>query len=969
MKHVTLILTLLLCLPLGAQQKALLSLAERLAAFGKRIPQEKVYIHMDNTCYFQGDTIWFAAYTRQTTDDRPSLVSGVLYVELLNQDGYLVERKLIEMYRGRGSGFFALNNHIQYSGFYELRAYTRWQLNWGQFEHPHAWVTSQWFTSKDSEHDYYRDYEKLYSRVFPVYDRPQQAGDYTRDMTLRVMRRTFKDDPDAPKPTLTLFPEGGNLVAGVKNRVAFEAVMSDGQQLMGKLTPPPNPSRGRGVDSIPALSRGRGMFTVVPEKGMEQEVTFTTEDGQTVKAKLPKPEERGVALQVKQEGDSICIETRLAGVNADSLAMTIMHEGRVEEFHLLTEGSRFKVQGSKLPCGVHQVTVFDVAGRVWADRLFFVTKQEEMQPTLTVSGAKDEYQPYEQITLDVQGKAKDTPVSLAVRDGYQADALFDNANILTEMLLSSEIRGFVPDPGWFFEKNDEEHRQALDLLMMTQGWRRFNWRDMAVKGAWDLTEPGELVPIIAGTVKKNYDFIQEEARLNREATQAQNALDATETYAVQGKRPKDEELPKVSKEEENTRKRLEDEIKSRREVEMDYGNDLYLHAQYVYDNPKHRNLRLHVEQMKEYDTENVSFLDDETKGDSFRVEIPRFYGRSLLFLSVADTANWSEGKKKAYKWVYVPGGEYADESPLARFTIQKADRRAYVRWPYPRFVLPYTYYRNHIIESPQDSFLPPELLADSVHQMGEVTVEARRGRLRRFDDSQPAFIVDAYEAWNHVEDAGMILTGLDDAASIVHAYLGDYGVGELNTNDDRIHAQFGLSPTRRSLPQYIGIPIDSLYHPKYLKSIGEGFDWSPGERKEYFGDIGSDEDPRMRIDKYVIYTDYCPRLEGSRRYQGADRPETRVAIYPYYDTSIRAIYRDRRYMFDGFAYPAEFYSPDYSKQKPQEPTDYRRTLYWNPNLQLDAEGRAHVTLYNNSRTTQIEVEAAGITEDGGLLWK
>ena len=86
----------LLCLPLAAQRsdfmrkEALMPLVDRLTAFGKRIPQEKVYVHMDNTCYFQGDTIWFAAYTRQTTDDRPSRVSGVLYVELLNNDGTLL---------------------------------------------------------------------------------------------------------------------------------------------------------------------------------------------------------------------------------------------------------------------------------------------------------------------------------------------------------------------------------------------------------------------------------------------------------------------------------------------------------------------------------------------------------------------------------------------------------------------------------------------------------------------------------------------------------------------------------------------------------------------------------------------------------------------------------------------------------------------------------------------------------------
>ena len=122
------------------------------------------------------------------------------------------------------------------------------------------------------------------------------------------------------------------------------------------------------------------------------------------------------------------------------------------------------------------------------------------------------------------------------------------------------------------------------------------------------------------------------------------------------------------------------------------------------------------------------------------------------------------------------------------------------------------------------------------------------------------------------------------------------------------------------------------------------------------------------MDKVILYTDYCPRLEGSKRYQGSDLPETRVAYYPYYDGSLRVIYRDRRYVLDGFAYPAEFYSPDYSQQQPQEPTDYRRTLYWNPALRLDSNGQARVTLYNNSRTMQVSVSTAGQAENGTLLW-
>ena len=283
MKHV--ILCILLCLfnraALAQQRNGLNSLAERLERFGREIPQEKVFVHMDNTCYFLGDTIWFSAYTRQTNTDEPSKVSNVLYAELLNEDGYLVERKLIELKEGHGNGYFALSRPLMYSGFYELRAYTRWQLNWGCFEHQHSHISKDWFLNNEMEHNFFRDYEKLYSRVFPIYDEPQVKGEFFQEMTVRPLRRYFRKNMDERELMLTLFPEGGNLVAGVENRVAFEAAWSDGEWAEGWLH--------FGNDSVAAMNRGRGMFTLIPEKGMEREVTFTAKDGQKVTAKLPKP--------------------------------------------------------------------------------------------------------------------------------------------------------------------------------------------------------------------------------------------------------------------------------------------------------------------------------------------------------------------------------------------------------------------------------------------------------------------------------------------------------------------------------------------------------------------------------------------------------------------------------------------------------------------------------------------------------
>ncbi len=926
---------------------------ERLAAFGKTIPQEKLYVHMDNTCYFQGDTIWFSAFTRNTATDAPSQVSGVLYAELLNNDGYLVERKMIEMKEGRGNGFFALNNPVQYSGFYELRAYTRWQLNWGVHEHKHSKAASEWFLSKELEQEYYRDYDKLYSRVFPVYDRPRTPGDYTRDMTMRVMRRTFKNDPDAPRPILTLFPEGGNLVAGVPNRVAFEAVWSDGLQMEGSLAFESSPADS--ATSVSTRNRGRGVFTVTPEAGKAKEVVFTSADGQQVKAQLPKPEEQGVAITVRRDsaGSWRIAAHRTGRLSADSLALTIMHEGRLTHFRRFAEveGEGCIIPEAELQTGVQQATVFDTQGHVWADRLFFVTKAEDIKPTLTVKGLKDEYQPHEKIRLEVEGAAADAQVSIAVRDAYQADGLFDNGTILTEMLLASEIRGFVPDAGWFFEKDDEEHREALDLLMMTQGWRRFSWRDMAVKGEWELTQPDERTPIIEGKVSKSYGGLREEERLNLVNEYAAEAALLQMDYLALG--------------EEERRKQKEAYEEKQAQLRRQTEENLTLKSEIYEPTQMEKEVRVHGELFRE-DLITVTAAEIETKQARFRMQLPRYYEKSILFLDAADTTKW--GKRQTYNWIRMK-------------TDMPSEFLVRVHMPYPRFVKPYGYYQEHLTHKTRT---PAELLANTTHNMSEIVVKGRKGTLRRFDQSQPAIIIDAYEAWNLIDDAGIQVKNhiYSTAANLTRTLFGDYGLiypysskeetrekekkydfsieSFLNKEEpDRIYEVYGLGATRRALPQYIDIPVDSLYSPKYLRTLGKGIQMPPNELDDF---------KTSKIDKYVIYTDYCPRLEGSQRYSGDNLPETRVAVYPYYDGRERLVYANRRYILPGFPLQTEFYSPDYSRQTPPEPNDYRRTLYWNPNVKLDHEGRANITLWNCSRATRPQVEAAGQSTDGTLLW-
>ncbi len=921
-----------------------LTVMERLSKFGKTIPQEKIYIHMDNTCYFQGDTIRFAAYTRQTNDGRPSKVSGVLYVELLNQDGYLVERKLIDISGGCGHGFFALNNPIQYSGFYELRAYTRWQLNWGVFEHKHSRLSKRWFFSKESEKTYYRDYEKLYSRVFPVYDKPKQNGIYERNMTNRTMARYFSSEPDQRKLTLNLFPEGGNLVEGVENRVAFEAAWNDGEWAEGTLYV--------NGDSAVTVHRGRGVFRIKPGSTLngekyERGVTFRTKDGKTIKEKLPRAEKSGVALSVQRKEhewtifahptDTLCL---------DSLALTIMHEGVLQAFHPLNEVEYgLRIDNSALPAGVNQVTVFDTRGRVYADRLFFVNRQDLGAPTLNISGLKDEYTPYEQIKLNIAATGKDmegAQTSIAVYD--QMDWLYDNGNILTEMLLGSEIRGFVPDPEWYFEKDDAEHRMALDLLMMTQGWRRFKWEDMAVRGKWDLTQPDERAPIVTGIVYKWLDWTEG----TDDGIKTMNLIAGQEYEHWQRNTPGNGNQESESSKQEKETSPESSEIFRKK---TDLKKEVAVHGEIV--------------TMAGTQVSGVNSTDIMTRNGRFRIKLPKVYDKSILFLGAADLKK-EEKNGKEYDWIRsINDVENISKQNSWDYWEDIPEYLVCVDWPYPRFVKPYNYYQERISEAPLEKIRNGKSLPNGIHVMQEVPVHAQRSGLRKFDYSMPAYIIDAYDMYNQITDAGMYLAG--------QSIEGRTLFGDLGFDDPFVMTPGGEKTDRisidnaKQLPpgEMAKIPKDSIFSQKYLKIYSESDDvratkeLDPKDRSFYLEGLA---------DKCLIYTDYCPRMEGSRQYWASDLPEIQVRVFPYPGGDKRIVYRDRRFILPGMAVPAEFYSPDYSKYKlPEGKKDYRRTLYWNPNVQLDENGEATITLYNNSHITNVSVEVNGQAKDGTLL--
>lgn len=449
------------------ERDSLTILADRLSRFCSRVPQEQVFVHMDNACYHLGDTIHYKAYVLRADSLFPTDMSEVLYAELYNQDGYLVERQMLRLHGGQAHGSFCLPDTI-YAGYYELRAYTRWQLNWGARSHPHSRYARRWFLRADMADDYFRDYDKLYSRVFPIYDKCLSLeSDYTQDMTQRPLRRYYRKKEREGKAMVNFYPEGGEWVAGAEQNIAFEANDDDGRHLQGHLVI--QDGEGNCLAEADTEHRGRGTVTLRGQVGVAYKALFTWGEGQTATFSLPQCMAQGVILSVLERRDTLQVTLHREGLGQTPLGLTLLVGGRFCLGQRL-EADTLEIPLANLPVGVAQLTVYDGLSRVWADRLLFLHQEAMPASNVSVSGvsAGHTLEPYacQELTLQAAGPGR---VSVAVYDKDASIMSQDNGTMLTEMLLASQVRGFVEEPLYYFLESDSTHRRHLDLLLRVQG--------------------------------------------------------------------------------------------------------------------------------------------------------------------------------------------------------------------------------------------------------------------------------------------------------------------------------------------------------------------------------------------------------------------------------------------------------------------------------------------------------------------
>ena len=884
------------------------SLATRVERFGTGLPQEKVYLHIDNTCYFVGDTIWYKAYVTRTDKGWLTDLSKIMYVELLTPDGYLVERQQLKMEDGTAHGAFTLTDSL-YAGYYELRAYTRWMLNFGRHEHPHSKYTEDMFYNKQMAKDFFRDYDKLYSRVFPVFDHPKEAWRYAKDMTLRPMRRYYKARKGKPEIDLRFYPEGGHLIEGTDGHVAFEINDEEGKHLEAELSI--IDSDGKEVAQTRTLNRGRGVFTLTDMKPDDKYKARLHYQDYDYEVKLPEVEKEGYALHVERKDSVLRMIIQGTTESKEELGIQIQCNGVSKAFRKLSPADMRKdtvdIFWASLPTGVNQITVFNGEGRIYADRLFFVNHHDYDQPLITVEGIKQEYAPFEPIELRMKLlRHHDADVSLAVRDHATDETTYDNGTMLTEMLLASEIKGFVENPGWYFEADDSLHRHALDLLMMVQGWRRHDWRMMAGLEHTQFEFLPEKIQTLSGSVHQTYSLLEE----------------------------------------------------------TDYGDSVYIpfidssvpiyttardyHLYPGMYTPMAKVLTLQdlygplIKEMKKEVNVSASFIQDRDIVDvSQTTQKGKFYMPSavvndnyILFLSASDSTKSEKYKRR------IKRKGFMDEQAYPEFYV-KLDPF------FPVFPKPYSYYQDATFEDKIPLQDTSSTDAFTGRELNTITVRSKRGGLRKLDHSKPALVIDAYEAFNLAADHGLNC-GMHDwrtfSRQVATAFFGDMGM------DRHFYLQ----------ERYDGKVLD--FKPEHRRQSEVSMSMSNVQMGKY---------RRLRhLNKLYIYTDYVPREQGSWKYSQTHQPDVVIDYRLLPNDGVRPSYRDRRYAAKGFSLCTEFYSPDYSKKPLPDAKDYRRTLYWTPKVIFDDKGEAVIHLYNNSKKTVIAVEAEGITPDGKpVVWK
>ncbi|NVO32388.1 TonB-dependent receptor plug domain-containing protein [Hymenobacter lapidiphilus] len=445
-------------------------LARRLAEFYASTKPETSYLHLDQAAYVAGETLWFKAYLLDARTHRPDSLSKVLYVDVVAPNRQVLFKRTLALTDGLATGDIVLPDTIS-SGVYTLRAYTSWMRN--------------------------SDEGLFFTRRVPVWQASAPVSTGSEPSAMRqaqLARRTARALEAATKPDVQFFPEGGDYVAGLQTTVGVKATQASGRGLALAGILVDGNKREVARFSTPAL--GMSSFGFTPQPGQKYEARVTLPDGSTVTYPLPAVRESGWLLNVREVGDDFRVFVRYqppAGTAVAPAPLQLLAHVRGQPVYAgqgqIGPGETFQatIARSTAPAGLLHISLFDGQQVAQAERLVFVPEARPLQVRLRPDKAT--YGPRELVTLDVEvntpdGRPAPAELSLAVAGtpGLPAEA-GDATTVRAHLLLTSELRGYVENPGYYLQPRTAGIQQALHDLLLTQGWSRFTWQQV-------LAEPG-----------------------------------------------------------------------------------------------------------------------------------------------------------------------------------------------------------------------------------------------------------------------------------------------------------------------------------------------------------------------------------------------------------------------------------------------------------------------------------------------
>ncbi len=410
--------------------------------FNLQFPQEKIYLHLDRPSYWANDDIWFKAYLKNSP-----IPDCNLYVELLNSSGTVLQKKMYWAQNGLAYGDLHVADTIS-SGVYQIRAYTNWMRNFDDV----------WFFRQNLV-------------IWNLRDK----------LSENELNNISQKDID-----FQFFPEGGTFLTGISNKLAFKATDNNGKglEVIGKVVD----DLDNVVVEFKSHFKGMGSFQIQPKEGRKYKAQITVAGNVLLNIDLPRAQAQGVALAINPtDTDKVFINIydRSTGTEtnpAKSYLLVGQSNGVIfysKEITMNTEVFNFEIEKSLLPNGIVQFTLFDEEMIPRCERLVFINHYDFI--TVEIEPDKPMYRTREKVQMDINTITDDgipcfSNLSMSVYNPETQLKLEDYPNtILSQFLLNSELKGTIEDPAYYFKDDSFSTLLNLDNLMLTHGYRHFEW--------------------------------------------------------------------------------------------------------------------------------------------------------------------------------------------------------------------------------------------------------------------------------------------------------------------------------------------------------------------------------------------------------------------------------------------------------------------------------------------------------------